>query len=105
MSISNPTPSTTPGASASPVEVLAGAAAAVRSLAEVLWSARTDGELVDVVAQVQRVSAVVAAVEAGAVAEAHARDLARQQLSYGSTADWLTHLAGLRHGEGTQRVR
>ena len=74
------------------------------ALAEVLWSARSDDELVDVVGQVQQVTAALAAVEAGAVAEADARDLATQQLHYGSTVDWLTHLAGLRHGEGKQRV-
>ena len=89
---------------ASPADVLADAAAAVRGLAEVLWSARSDDELVEVVGQVQQVTAALAAVEAGAVAEADARDLATQKLHYGSTVDWLTHLAGLRHGEGKQRV-
>ena len=92
----------TPGASAA--DVLADAAAAVRGLAEVLWSARSDDELVEVVGQVQQVTAALAAVEAGAVAEADARDLAKQRLHYGSTVDWVTHLAGLRHGEGKQRV-
>ena len=46
----------------------------------------------------------VAAVEAGAVAEADARDLAKDQLRYGSTGDWLTHIGGLHRGEGKQRV-
>ncbi len=32
------------------------------------------------------------------------RDLAREQLGWGSTADWLTHLAGIRHGQGKQAV-
>ena len=36
--------------------------------------------------------------------EAEARDLARQQLGYGSTGDWLTHLGGLRRGEGKRRL-
>src|SRR3954453_5300554 len=89
---------------ASPADVLTDAAAAVRGLAEVLWSARSDDELVEVVGQVQQVTAALAAVEAGAVAEADARDLAKSRLHYGSTVDWLTHLAGLRHGEGKQRV-
>ena len=74
------------------------------SSAETLWSARSDDELVDTVGQVQQLVAAAAAVEAGAVAEADARDLAKQQLAYGSTGDWLTHLAGLRRGEGKQRV-
>ncbi len=38
------------------------------------------------------------------MAEADARDLAKQQLAYGSTGDWVTHLAGLRRGEGKRRV-
>ena len=84
--------------------MLADAVAAVRGLAEVLWSARSDDELVDVVGQVQQLTSALAAVEAGAVAEADARDLAKQRLHYGSTGDWLTHTGGLRRGEGKQRV-
>ena len=62
---------------AGPSRVLADAVAAVRGLAEVLWSARSDDELVDVVGQVQQLTSALAAVEAGAVAEADARDLAK----------------------------
>jgi Domain of unknown function (DUF222)/HNH endonuclease len=76
----------------------------VRGLAETWWSARSDDELIGVVEQVHQVSAVLAAVEAGALAEADARDLAKTRLHYGSTGDWLTHLAGLRHGEGKRRL-
>ena len=94
MSISEHAPGASPG------QVLADAVAAVRDLAETLWSARSDDELVDVVALVQQATAALTVVEAGAVVEAEARDLARQQLGYGSTGDWLTHLGGLRHGEG-----
>ena len=88
----------------SPAAVLADAVAAVRGLAEVLWSARSDDELVDVVGQVQQLTSALAAVEAGAVAEADARDLAKERLHYGSTGDWLTHTGGLRRGEGKQRL-
>ena len=35
----------------------------------------------------------LAAVEAGAAAEADVRDLGKQKLHYGSTGDWLTHTA------------
>ena len=87
-----------------PAAVLAEAVAAVRSLAEVLWSARSDDELVEVVARVQQLTSALAAVEAGAVAEADARDLAKQRLHYASTGDWLTHVAGLRRGEGKKRL-
>jgi hypothetical protein len=57
-----------------------------------------------VVEQVQVLGSVLAAVEAGAVAEADTRGLAKDRLQYGSTGDWLTHLAGLRRGEGKRRV-
>ncbi len=94
-------PDLAPGTS--PAEVLADAVALVRAAAETLWSARSDDELVDTVGQVQQVTAALAAVEAGALAEADARDLAKQP-AYGSTGDWVTHLAGLRRGEGKRRV-
>ena len=102
MSISEHAPGTCPGAG--PAQVLADALAAVRGLAEGLWSARSDAELVDTVALVQQVSSALAAVEAGALAEAEVRDLARTRLSFGSTGDWVTHVGGLRRGEGKQRV-
>ena len=57
--------------------MLADAVAAVRDLAETLWSARSDDELVDVVGLVQQATAALAVVEAGAVVEADARDLAK----------------------------
>ena len=71
---------------------------------ETLWSARSDDELVEVVARVQQLTSALAAVEAGAVAEADARDLAKQRLHYGSTGDWLTQVGGLSRGEGKRRV-
>ena len=89
---------------AGPAEVLADALALVRAAAETLWSARSDDELIDTVGQVQQLVAAAAAVEAGAVAEADARDLAKQRLQYGSTGDWLTHTGGLHRGEGKRRV-
>ncbi len=89
----------------SPAAVLADAIAAVRGLAETLWSARSDEELVETVGLVQQLVAAAAVVEAGAVVEVDARDLAKEKLHYGSTGDWLTHLGGLRHGEGKKRVK
>src|SRR4051812_37590140 len=61
----------------SPSRVLAEATATLRALSETLWSARSDGELVESVEQVQLLVAAVAAVESGAVAEAHVRRVAR----------------------------
>ena len=84
--------------------MLGDALAVVRGLDETLWAAQPDDELVETVGLVQRLTAALAAVEAGAVAEVDARDLARRSLHYGSTGDWLTHVAGLRRGEGKRRV-
>ena len=89
---------------AAPPAVLAEAVAMLRGIAETLWSARSDDELISVVEQAQRLSSVLAAVEAGAVAEADLRGLAKDRLHYGSTGDWLTHTGGLRRGEGKRRV-
>jgi hypothetical protein len=85
--------------------VLAQVVAAVAELDEVLWSARTDDEIIDVVDKVQRAKAALATVEAHAIAEADARELAKKRLHYGSTGDWLTHAGGLRRGEGRRLVR
>src|SRR3954453_11771793 len=91
-------------AGASPSQVLADAIASLREVAETLWSARSDDELVEVVGLVQQATSALAAVEAGAVVEVDARDLARQKMHYGSTGEWLTHVAGLRHGAGKELV-
>ena len=56
------------------------------------------------VEQVAQLGRLAAAIEAGAVAEADHRDLGKQTLDYGSTGDWLTHLGGLRKGEGRRVV-
>jgi hypothetical protein len=69
-----------------------------------LWSAQSDEVLVSVVEGLQVLVAAAAAVEAGAVAEAGARDLAKERLHFGSTGDWLTHVGGLRKGEGRRRL-
>src|SRR6476660_2426225 len=98
MSIHQHRPDHTPSA------VLADAVATLREAADTLWSAQPDEVLVGVVEQAHRLTAVLAAVEAGAVAEADARGIAKERLQYGSTGDWLTHTAGLRRGEGKKRV-
>jgi hypothetical protein len=73
-------------------------------LGEVLWSAQSDEVLIGVVEGLQVLVAAAAAVEAGAVVEAEARDLAKDRLHFGSTGDWVTHVGGLRRGEGKRRV-
>jgi hypothetical protein len=88
-----------------PAEVLADAVDRVRELADRLWSAQSDQDLIETVEQAEALRSAVAAVQAGAVAEADARDLAKTVLGYGSTGDWLTHVGGLRRGEGRRRVK
>ncbi len=99
MSISEPAPT------AGPVVVLADVVAAVRDLAQVLWSAGRTTSWSRSSGLVQQATSALAAVEAGAVVEADTRNLAQDTLGYGSTGDWVTHLAGLRKGEGKRRVR
>ena len=84
--------------------MLAEAVASVRELDESLWAAQSDDDLVAVVACVEELRSALAAVQAGAVAEADARGLAKHRLHYGSTGDWLTHVGGLRKGEGRRVV-
>jgi hypothetical protein len=88
-----------------PAGVVADLVAQLRDrLGEVLWSAQPDDQLIKVVEQVQVLASVLAGVEASALAEADVRNLAKTKLAFGSTGDWLTHLGGLRKGEGKRRV-
>jgi hypothetical protein len=88
-----------------PAARLAAVRAEVADLAETLWAAQSDEAVVEVVDEVQRLTATLAAVQADAVAEADARELAKKRLHYGSTGDWLTHVGGLRRGGGKRLVR
>jgi hypothetical protein len=99
MSISSHVPAATPAV------VVAEVVDRLRvELGEVLWSAQSDESLVEVVQGLLTLVSVAAGVEAGAVVEADARDLAKERLAYGSTGDWLTHFGGLRKGGGTKRL-
>lgn len=88
----------------SPADEVAAARVQVTGLVPTLWSAQSDEELVGTVEEIARLRAGLAAVEAGAVAEIEARGTAKTLLHHGSTADWLTHLGGLRRGEGRRIV-
>jgi hypothetical protein len=87
-----------------PHDVVADAVAQLRGIAETMWAARSDDDLVATVEHLQQLKSVVAAVEAGAVAEVDARGVARDKLHHGSTGDWLTHLGGLGKGAGKRLV-
>ncbi len=88
----------------SPAGVVTEACGQLHCLDETLWAARTDEELVTTVEALQQMRSEVAALEAEALAEIDHRDLAKKQLGWGSTADWFTHLAGLRRGQGTRAI-
>jgi hypothetical protein len=63
-----------------PAQVLVEVVASVRDLADTLWSARSDDDLVETVLQVRALRSALAAVEAGALVEADVRDMAKRQL-------------------------
>ena len=50
--------------------------------------------------ELQVLKSQIAALEAHLLTEVDARDIPRKDLGWGSTADWFTHLAGLRRGPG-----
>jgi hypothetical protein len=87
-----------------PDDLVADAAALLHSLARYDWAAEADLDLVSVVEALQGVRAVVRGVEARLLAEIDARGVAHEKLSWGSTAEWYTHLAGVRRGQGKQIV-
>ena len=88
----------------SPAAVLTRMVEELRDLDATWWTNQTDDDLVTTVELVEQARSALAAVQAGAVAEADHRDLGKAKLHYGSTGDWLTHLGGLRKGEGRRVV-
>src|SRR3954470_15439902 len=88
----------------SPTAVLGRMVDELRELDATWWTSQCDDDLVGVVEQLAQLRAVTAAVQAGVVAEADHRELGKQRLACGSTGDWLTHLGGLRKGEGRRIV-
>ncbi|MBO0846464.1 MAG: DUF222 domain-containing protein, partial [Nocardioides sp.] len=87
-----------------PVAVLEEAVTQLRDLDATWWAHQCDDDLVALVHLVEAARSALAAVQAGAVAEADSRDLGKRRLHYGSTGDWLTHSGGLRKGEGRRLV-
>jgi hypothetical protein len=92
------------GGSGGPDAVFDQITAQLRELDQICWAARADDVVVRAVEKVEAIRCALSAVQASAVAEADARDLGRQRLHYGSTGDWLTHLGGLRKGQGRWMV-
>ena len=89
----------------SPAEVAAAANAVLGALDDVLWAAKAPEEVVDTVTACETLRAHLAAIEAAALVEVEDRKIARQQLSWSSTGDWFTHLAGTHRRTGHAAVR
>ncbi len=87
-----------------PAGAVAGACEELAVLDGVLWAARPSGELVDGVEELQRLKARAAALEAELLAEVDAREVAKRELAWSSTADWFTHLAGTTRRQGKRAV-
>ena len=93
------------GTPTTPAGVLAAANTLVADLDQTMWVAKTSEELVEAVVVAERLRAHLAALEAGVLAEVHARGVVKQELAWGSTAEWFTHLAGTHRGTGHQTIR
>ena len=93
------------GTPTTPAGVLAAANTLVADLDETMWVAKSSEELVEAVAVAEKLRAHLAALEAGVLAEVHARGVAKGELAWGSTAEWFTHLAGTHRSTGHQAVR
>ena len=93
-----------PDSTSSPAAVLVAARDALRVLEDRLTAGLTDDELVEGVEAAQVLKSATAAVEARLVAEADTRDLAKKKLRWGSTADWITHCAGIHRRDGRRVV-
>ncbi|QZY28886.1 DUF222 domain-containing protein [Nocardioides coralli] len=90
----NPTPPGVVGSACAEIDLLSGQ----------FWAARDSGELVETVVELQRLKAKAAALEAELLTEIDARHTAKQDLGWGSTADWYTHTAGTSRRAGRRTV-
>jgi hypothetical protein len=90
--------------SPTPASVVAEACTQVGEIADLLWSARTDEDLVATLEELERLRCLVAAIEAPVLVELDARQVPKKRLGWASSADWFTHLAGLRRGQGKRAI-
>ncbi|MCD4534925.1 HNH endonuclease [Nocardioides sp. cx-169] len=87
-----------------PDDLVSEAAAGLHTLSRHDWAGEPDVVLVSMMESLQGIRATQRALEAQLLAEIDARGLAKERLGWGSTADWYTHLAGVRRGQGKQTV-
>ena len=88
----------------SPAAAVADARETVVGLAEVLWAAARPEELLAVAEELQALRSAVAAVEARVAVEVEATEAAKT-VGWVSPGDYLTHVAGGRHGHGSRVLR
>ncbi|WP_372730131.1 DUF222 domain-containing protein [Nocardioides sp.] len=88
----------------SPLGVLGDASAQIRGLTAVLWAAQSSSDLVALIEEIETLRSTVAAVESAVLREVDARQVAKAELGWGSTADWFGHVAGLRRAQATRAV-
>ncbi|WP_156718145.1 HNH endonuclease signature motif containing protein [Nocardioides sp. Leaf307] len=94
----------TSAATRPPETLAARARAALGALADAPWDVLGDDDLLASALDLVAARSALRAAEARALVEIDRRDLARRSLGWGSTADWLTHVAGLRVSQGRQAV-
>ena len=92
------------GTPTTPAGVVADANGRLARLDQTLWAAKTSEELVDTVAEAEALRAHLAGLEASLLAEVQARQIPKKELAWSSTADWFTHLAGVKRGQGHRTV-
>lgn len=94
----------TSAATRPPETLAARARAALGALADAPWDVLGDDDLLASALDLVAARSALRAAEARVLVEIDRRDLARRSLGWGSTADWLTHVAGLRVSQGRQAV-
>ena len=87
-----------------PSGVLAAARELVGSLGEVLWAAVSPDELLDASVELERLRSCLAAVQARVAVEVEATEAAKKT-GWVSPGDYLTAVAGGRHGHGGRLLR
>ena len=90
--------------SSSPAEVIGSLDAQLTPLADRLWAAVSDDDLVDGIAALVEHEAHLAAVRARMLAEIAAREIPRKQLSWASAGEWYAHLAGITRTAGHRAI-
>jgi hypothetical protein len=88
----------------SPAAAVAAARETVVGLADTLWAGTGPDDLLAVAEELQALRSAVAAVEARVAVEVEATEAAKTA-GWVSPGDYLTHVAGARHGHGSRVLR